>query len=167
LKIKVADNQKATGTRKRAASVKHKQPPLNTDVLESLIGFHVRRAMAELRRSYYRHAGDGKIRPGLASLLRLVASNHGASQVQLSKALHIDKATLVALIDSAESAGWLKRQRSNIDRRYHEVIITPAGEKVVAQLAVQTIRNEKKFRSRFTEQELTMLIEYLQRIYRK
>jgi DNA-binding MarR family transcriptional regulator len=163
----VTKKQLTTGTGKRAANAEHRQASLNSDVLETLIGFHIRRAMMELRRNYYRHAVDDKIRPGLSSLLQLVASNHGASQVQLSKALHIDKATLVALIDSAESVGWLKRQRSNTDRRCHEVILTPKGEEVVARLTVQTMRNEKKFRSRFTEQELTQLVEYLQRIYRK
>jgi hypothetical protein len=99
----VAKKQMTTGASERAAKTEHGQPALNSDVLETLIGFHIRRAMMELRRSYYRHAVDDKIRPGLSSLLQLVASNHGASQVQLSKALHIDKATLVALIDSAES----------------------------------------------------------------
>ena len=57
--------------------------------------------MAELRRNY-QHASGGKVRPALSSLLQLVASNHAASQVKLSRALHIDKATLVALIDTAE-----------------------------------------------------------------
>jgi DNA-binding MarR family transcriptional regulator len=45
--------------------------------------------------------------------------------------------------------------------------MTPKGEEVVKQLAAQTIRIEKKFRSRFTERELAQLVEYLQRIYRK
>jgi DNA-binding MarR family transcriptional regulator len=95
----------------------------------------------------------------------VVASNHGASQIELSKVLHINKATLVALIDSAESAGWLKRQRSGSDRRRHEVVMTPLGEKVVAKLATQTVRSEEKFRRRFTDREWATLIKYLQRIY--
>ena len=163
LKTKLTTKVKTATAGKSA--VKHKQHALNTDVLESLIGFHVRRAMAELRRNY-QHASGGKVRPALSSLLQLVASNHGASQVKLSRALHIDKATLVALIDTAESAGWLKRQRSSTDRRCHEVVMTPKGEEIVKQLATQTIRIEKKFRSRFTESELAQLVEYLQRIYR-
>jgi len=53
--------------------MKHKQPPLNTNVLEALLGFHVRRAMAALRRNC-QHASSGKIRPALSSLLQLVAA---------------------------------------------------------------------------------------------
>ena len=148
----------------QALGGKEEQQELNTEFLHKLIGFHLRRAMMELR-SNFQHASEDRIRPALVGLMQLVASNHGASQVELSKVLHINKATLVALIDSAESAGWLKRERSNTDRRRHEVIMTPKGEKVVAKLAAQTIRSEEKFRRRFTDQELSTLIEYLQRIY--
>jgi DNA-binding MarR family transcriptional regulator len=150
--------------KKNVLGGKQVQPELNTEFLHKLIGFHLRRAMMVLR-SNFQHASEGKIRPALSGLMQLVASNHGASQVELSKVLHINKATLVALIDSAESAGWLKRERSDSDRRRHEVVLTPKGEKVVAKLATQTIRSEEKFRRRFTDQELATLIEYLQRIY--
>jgi DNA-binding MarR family transcriptional regulator len=81
--------------------------------------------------------------------------------------LQIDKATLVSLIDTAEDKGWLIRQRSTVDRRKHEVIPTAEGEKVAAELARQTMKNEKKFHARFTDEELARLIEYLERIYSK
>lgn len=135
--------------------------------MKPLIGFHLRRAMATIIRSYNKNVLGGTIRPGLASLLRLVVDNHGASQVDLSRALQIDKATLVSLIDTAEEKGWLIRQRSTVDRRRHEVIPTSEGEKVAAELARQTMKNEKKFHARFTETELAQLIEYLERIYLK
>jgi DNA-binding MarR family transcriptional regulator len=160
----VAVSQEAKRARKGTLSAKQDQPELNTEFVHKLIGFHLRRAMMELR-SNFQQASDGKIRPALAGLMQLVASNHGASQVELSRVLHINKATLVALIDSAESAGWLKRERSSTDRRRHEVVMTPAGKKVVAKLAAQTMRSEEKFRRRFTDKELATLIEYLQRIY--
>jgi DNA-binding MarR family transcriptional regulator len=156
--------RKAKSTGKRTMSEKHEQSGLNTEFLQKLVGFHLRRAMMELRNNF-QHSSDGNIRPALSSLVQLVAANHGSSQVELSKALHIDKATLVALIDSAESEGWLKRKPSSKDRRRHEVIMTPKGKKIAEQLAAQTIRSEEKFRRRFTDQELANLIEYLQRIY--
>lgn len=167
---KVAEAKKAKRAGKSAAKSalvgNEEHPELNTEFLHKLIGFHLRRAMMELRRNF-QQASDGKIRPALSGLMHLVASNHGASQVELSRVLHINKATLVALLDSAEASGWLKRERSDSDRRRHEVIMTPKGEKVVAKLAAQTIRSEEKFRRRFTDQELATLIEYLQRIYAK
>lgn len=156
----------AVAARKRKGTAKKTRTDLNTSEMEVLLGYHLRRAMSTLIRSYNRNVFEGKIRPGLASLLRLVVANHGASQVDLARALQVDKATLVSLIDSAEEKGWLRRQRSNVDRRRHEVIPTPKGEGVAAELARQTMANEKKFRRRFSEEEFADLIEYLERIYR-
>ena len=142
------------------------RPAVNTDVLTGLLGFRVRLAMTELRRSYLKNvAGDG-VRPGFASLLQLIAVNPNASQAELAEALHLDKATLVALIDKAESAGWLSRQRAREDRRRHELVLTLRGMEKVRKLARQTDQFDKKFRTRFTARELAQLMEYLERIYR-
>jgi DNA-binding MarR family transcriptional regulator len=162
---KITTKKKVTKKRKRVTSKKPEPPAIDMSALDPLIGFHLRRAMATLIRSYNRNVHGGKVRPGLASLVELVATNHGASQIDLSRALQVDKATLVALIDTAERNGWLRRQRSTVDRRRHEVIVTPKGEKVAADLNSETRKNERKFQKLFTEEELANLIEYLQRIY--
>jgi hypothetical protein len=95
--------------------------------LDELLGFHLRLASLELRRNFTKHVGDGDIRPGLASLLLFVADNPRASQKAASGALHVDKASLVPLLNTAETAGWLKRARSKADRRRHELTLTPSG----------------------------------------
>jgi len=161
--------KKKKKTRKQVSKGKASRKPRELDMsaMKPLLGFHLRRAMAALIRSYNKNVLGGQIRPGLASLLRLVVANHGASQVELSRALQVDKASLVSLIDTAEAKGWLIRQRSTVDRRRHEVIPTPEGERVAAELARQTMQNEKKFHVRFTDRELAQLIEYLERIYLK
>jgi len=165
---KTKSKKKKPANKGKAVSGKDKaRPVVDTAVLDPLIGYHLRRAMAAVIRSYNQNVLGGAIRPGLASLMRLVATNHGASQVDLSRALQVDKASLVALIDTAEENGWLRRQRSKVDRRRHEVTVTAKGKKVVAELAEQTLQNEKQFYERFTEKELANLLEYLQRIYTK
>ena len=121
--------------------------------------------MMELRRSFFRHVEDGDIRPGLASLLQLVAANPGASQIELARVMHIDKASLVALLDRAESAGWLNRVRSREDRRRHELVLTPLGESITAKIRKQTVRHEKRYYDRFSSKEISRLVEYLRRIY--
>lgn len=150
---------------KKAGKSTHRRPALDTQPLDGLLGFHVRLAMVELRRSFLRHVADGRVRPGLATLLQLVAANPGASQVELSRAMHVDKASLVALLDQAEAAGWLKRVRSKVDRRRHELKLTSQGETMAAMLRRQTTRHEKKYIDRFSPAELEQLVEYLRRIY--
>lgn len=157
-------NTSTTRARRRQNGTR---PAVKTDVLTNLLGFRMRLAMTELRRSYLQNVADGEVRPGFASLMQLIAANRSASQAELAHALHIDKATLVALIDKAESAGWLSRQRAQEDRRRHELVLTSKGEEKVRKLARQTNQFEKRFRARFTEQELEKLMEYLERIYQR
>ena len=157
--------KKTVPTRARRRGERGARPAVNADVLTALLGFRVRLAMTELRRSYLRNVADGGVRPGLASLLQLIAVNRSASQAELADALHLDKATLVALIDKAESAGWLSRQRAQEDRRRHELVLTVKGVEKVKNLARQTDQFDKEFRARFTAKELAQLMEYLERIY--
>lgn len=155
----------AVAKTKKTGKKTRRRPPLDTKSLDALLGFHVRLAMTEIRRSYFRHVGNGDVRPGLASLLQLVAANPGASQVEISRAMHIDKASLVSLLDQAEAADWLKRERSKEDRRRHELALTPKGEKMAAKLRQQTLRHEKKFLERFSASELEQIVAYLRRLY--
>ena len=158
-------NKGTLKTRVKRRRANRPRPAVNTDVLTALLGFRVGLAMTELRRSYLKNVAHGDVRPGFASLMQLIAVNHTASQAELAKALHLDKATLVALIDKAESAGWLSRQRAREDRRRHELVLTPKGTKKVKKLAQVTDQFDEKFRARFTAKELAQLMEYLERIY--
>jgi len=141
------------------------QRAIDTDTLDGLLGFHMRLAMTKLRRSFLQHVADGAIRPGLASLLLLVSANRGISQVEVSRAMRIDKASLVPLLDKAEAAGWLRRNRSRVDRRRHELVLTRAGRKTAARIQNEIERHVKGFRDRFTENETAQLVEFLRRIY--
>lgn len=165
---RTAPNKRATKTGKGAKKLsgkKTRRPKIDTQPLDSLLGYHIRLAMMELRRSFFRHVAGSGVRPGLASLLQLVAANPGASQVELSRAMHIDKASLVSLLDKAEAGGWLKRVRSKEDRRRHELALTPAGEQIAATLRKQSLRHEKKYVDRFSPSELEQFVKYLRRIY--
>jgi DNA-binding MarR family transcriptional regulator len=141
------------------------RPGADQSALEDLIGFHIRLSMLALRRSFFQHVGDGGVRPGLSSLVQLLAANEGVSQTELSESLGIDKGTIVSLIDTAESSGWITRARAEHDRRRHELVLTDKGKAVAKELGEQTREHEKKFRARFTDEELANLIDYLKRIY--
>ena len=155
----------AAANKKNASKKRYKRRAVDTQPLDDLLGFHLRLATMEIRRSFLRHVEDGDIRPGLASLLQLVAANPGASQVELARVMHIDKASLVALLDRAESAGWLNRVRSSEDRRRHELVLTPLGESTVERIRRQIARHEKRYLDRFSPEETARLIDYLRRIY--
>src|SRR5262245_28356888 len=92
--------------------------PMSTiglDVLPELLGYNVRRAQIELWRDFGATVSGGEIRPGLFSLMLLVGANPGIAQIDLANQLSVDKASIVALVDRLEEAGWVQRRRSTED----------------------------------------------------
>jgi len=140
--------------------------PVSLDHLPELLGYNLRRAQIEMWRDFLQTVGDGEIRPGLYSLILLVGGNPGIAQIELANYLGVDKASIVALIDRLEDAGWLLRKRSTEDRRRHGIFLTPAGIKKLAQLKREVHAHDKRFSDRFTPAEYSQLIEYLQRVRR-
>src|SRR6266404_5044763 len=80
---------------------------IGLDVLPELLGFNIRRAQIELWRDFGATVSGGEVRPGLFSLLLLVGANPGIAQIDLANQLSVDKASIVALIDRLEEAGWV------------------------------------------------------------
>jgi len=49
------------------------------------------------------------------------------SQQELSRLLGIDPTTIVTLVDELEAAGYVSRSRNPLDRRRHDLLLTPEG----------------------------------------
>jgi DNA-binding MarR family transcriptional regulator len=71
------------------------------------------------------------ITPAQFSVLRVIASNPGISQVRVAEALAIERARLVQMIDSLEQAGHVERTRSATDRRSHALRLTDPGAALI------------------------------------
>ncbi len=149
------------GNRKSAESA----VGLDLDCLPTLIGFNIRRAQIALWRDFNRSFPDGDVRPGVFSALLLANANPGIAQIDIANQLGIDKASVVSLVDRMEQAGWVERRRSTEDRRRHGIFLTPQGVKVCRSLRKEMIEHERKFVSRYTEQELRVLISLLRRLH--
>src|SRR3954471_22250336 len=69
--------------------------------------------------------------PASFGLLNVLGAREGAMQQELGAAMGIDPSTMVALIDSLESAGLAKRKPHPKDRRARMVAITPKGRRTL------------------------------------
>jgi DNA-binding MarR family transcriptional regulator len=159
-----AGDKRAQSKRSRKAS-EWITTPINVGILPNLLGFNIRRAQIALWRDFGRTVGEGRVRPGMFSLMMLVDANPGISQIELSNQLDQDKATIVGLIDTLQRRHWLRRQKSTVDRRRHGIFLTAAGKQVVAELRDEMIEHEQRFTRLFTSEELTQLITFLRRIH--
>ena len=138
---------------------------LDLDCLPTLIGFNIRRAQIALWRDFNRSFSDGEVRPGVFSAMLLANANPGIAQIDIANQLGIDKASVVSLIDRMEHAGWVERRRSTEDRRRQGIFLTPEGVKTCRSLKKEMIEHERKFVSRYSEQELRLLISLLRRLH--
>ena len=102
---------------------------LDLSGLTDLLGFQLRRAQISVFQHFSRTVGGVGITPALFGLMMIVSKNEGLSQSRLAHALGIDVSTMVAMIDRIEKKGWMKRQKSNVDRRSHALYLTKAGHK--------------------------------------
>jgi DNA-binding MarR family transcriptional regulator len=151
-------------TRTRTAAAQATQ--LDLDILPSLLGFNIRRAQIALWRDFNQNVADGEVRPGVFSLMLLANANPGIAQIEIADQLAIDKASVVALVDRLENAGWVQRKRSTEDRRRQGLFLTPAGTKAFKTLKKEMVEHERKFVERFSEQERKTLIALLQRLHK-
>ena len=138
---------------------------LDLDCLPTLIGFNIRRAQIALWRDFNRNFSDADVRPGVFSAMLLANANPGIAQTDIANQLGIDKASVVSLIDRMEHAGWVERRRSTEDRRRQGIFLTGPGTKACRSLKKEMLDHERKFVSRYTEQELRLLISLLRRLH--
>ena len=107
---------------------------LDLGLLPGLLGYQLRRAQIAAFQHFAATVGKMGVTPGWFGMMVIVANNEGLSQTQLARALGIDGSTMVAMIDRLEENGWLRRQRSEIDRRTHALSLTDAGTELLDRL---------------------------------
>jgi len=107
------------------------------------------------------------ITPSEAGLLRLVGRNPGISQKASSEQLGVGPSRVVAVLDRLESERLIERQRSETDRRSHQVRLTAQGERVLADLRPIAMAHEAAFTEGMDDTDLDRLAGYLEQIAAK
>ena len=73
-----------------------------------------------------------------------IAGRGNVSQHEIAGLCGLDPSSLVALLDSLESRGWLRRQPNPRDRRMHWVQRTEAGDRLFARALPRAQRAEAR-----------------------
>lgn len=88
-----------------------------------------------------------------AGMLTVLAEAGPMTQNEMSHFMAIDKASMVRLVDSLESLGYVVRGSREGDRRAKVLEITKAGEKIRSKVSEARKRAEKRFMSPLSEKE--------------
>jgi DNA-binding MarR family transcriptional regulator len=132
--------------------------------LTKLLGFQLRMANVAIYRDFAAEMGDLDLTQKQTAILFLVGSNPGIPQVAIGQRLGADRATIMAMVDRLESRGFLRRERSKIDRRRQDLFLTTQGKKTLAEAHARIATHEEHFTKLFTRAELRVLMDALRRI---
>lgn len=144
-------------------------PPVEGDddigEIRNIVGFHIRLAHGAVYRHFTETFTNLDLTQKQVSVLWLVDDHPDIAQTDLAHRMRMDRATTMAIVNRLEARGYLVRGKSETDGRKQTLNLTDAGREVlrVAKQAIQ--EHENWLKSRFTDKEITKLIELLTRIH--
>ena len=140
---------------------------LDESGLLHLVGYATTLASAAINKRFGRELAVLGLRLAEFSVLVLVDGNVDVNQKSLGDALEIAPPNLAVLIDRMVERGWVRRERSERDRRAHLIRLTPAGRALVRRARRLSLAGEADVLDVLAPQERKRLIELLHAIIRR
>jgi DNA-binding MarR family transcriptional regulator len=140
------------------------QEQKSTELLESLVGYRLRRANGRMMTDFASTLAPLAIRPVLFGMLAVIRVSPGIIQMALGTELGIQRANLVPLVNELESRGLVERRPAPRDRRAAALYLTRAGEALFEEAVALVREHEERMLRRLSASERTKLIELLGKI---
>ena len=132
-------------------------------LIDSLVGYNLRRAAARQRDRFRAVFSPYDIRPVQLTALTVILHNDRLGQSALGKALDMKRANVVKLLDELQNRGLIERKLSAQDRRAFEVHLTPRGKKLTRELLAAHKKLEVDLAQSLGEEELAELVKLLRK----
>lgn len=137
---------------------------LDFGLLPGLVGYVLRRAQLKVFEDFIRSFEPLGLRPAQFSALLLIEANPGRSQREIAAGLGIQRPNFVAMMDGFEKRGLARRARSEVDRRSHALVLTPAGAELLAKAKAVVAAHEARVTAGMSEPERQKLLALLKAI---
>jgi DNA-binding MarR family transcriptional regulator len=131
--------------------------PVGAAFLLSQLGSHAAAKFAE-------RVADYDLTPADCGLLRLLHGRPGSSQQEVAELLGMQPSRVVALVDTLEAAGFVRRVRDDADRRRNAVELTDAGQQILRTVGRVAKAHESAICAALSPAERRTLIGLLERI---
>lgn len=131
-------------------------------LLPGLIGYQLRLAQRAIFADFADSVGDTGISPGLFGILVVIDANPGLTQQALANAAHLDRSTMVTVIDKLEHRNLVERHAA--DRRSNGLFLTAEGVALLRSLRRKVARHERRVMQNLSERDREQLVSLLQRI---
>ncbi len=142
-----------------AAHMKDEGPP---DVLSRRLGYLLKHAYLGLAAELDTALAPFRLIPRELGVLAVIAASpEQPSQLEIAARIGLDRTTMVGVVDSLESKGYVERHRSDRDRRRNVVTLTPAGRTCLEEAEEARERVERDFLAPLDETSAAALVEAL------
>lgn len=125
------------------------------------LGYLMRRAQIWVFQDFIRTLATVNIRPAQYSVLTVINANAGMTQMSLSKALGIERARLVHLLNELEARKFVDRRGSKTDRRSHALHLTAKGRSALANIKALAQEHEQHLADRVGRKNHQLLLRLL------
>ena len=142
-----------------------KNVSINFGLLPDLVGYQLRMAQIALFRDFAKGPGEEDVTPGLFGVLVIIEANPDLKQSDLARATHLDRSTVVTVIDNLERRGLVERRVALHDRRSNAIRLTDAGAILLRKLKRQVSQHEKRLLQNFSDAERKLFFTLLQKVF--
>jgi DNA-binding MarR family transcriptional regulator len=133
-------------------------------VLDELVGYHMRRASSVFANDFSRAVVGTGMRQVLFGILSIIEANPHINQGSVGRALGIQRANMVSLVNELVDTGLVRRETAAEDRRAFALTLTSSGEAMVKTCRERIHKHEAKLLTDLSADERAMLVAMLRRI---
>ncbi|MGH6648226.1 MarR family winged helix-turn-helix transcriptional regulator [Aquabacterium sp.] len=139
-------------------------PGIDYGVLDSLVGYGVRRAQIAVYNGFLPALEAWNITPPRFSALVIISRNKGLKLTELAEVLGIARSGVVALIDTLSQMGYVDRLDVPGDRRAYGLALTSLGKKDLRQIEQAVLKQDQHAAHRLTMAERQQLLTLLDKL---
>lgn len=139
-------------------------PGFDYGVLDTLVGYAIRRAQIRLYEDFVRSLAQWNITPPRFSALVLISSNPGLKLTDLAKLMGIARSGAVLLVDALEEMKLVARRPALKDKRAYSLALTSTGRKTLEAASAAVMEHDARISRELSAQEKDALRRMLDRI---
>jgi len=139
-------------------------PGIDYGVLDTLLGYAVRRAQIRLYEDFVASLAPWGITPPRFSAMVVVSRNPGLKLTQLAKVLGIARSGAVILVDALEDLDYMQRQPVPEDRRAFSLSLTKKGQADLQEIIKAVQAHDVRMARMFSSDEQAQLRMQLNRL---
>lgn len=136
-------------------------PGIDYGVLDTLVGYSVRRAQIVIYEDFVLTLAPWHITPQRFSALTVISRNDHLKLTQLARILGIARSGAVLLVDALAAMGYVERQPSVEDRRAYGLVLTPKGVADLKAITEAVCEHDRRMASGLSADEARQLTRLL------